>query len=741
MLQTNKDIYNVILENNYENMIKEKNVNIKNYSYQIFLSILEKQDNEQEEKYKNWKNNFINNSLYLLINDFINYYDEIYSNSYIQYISVCIRIIYNCLNNIINDTVFMNYFMNNYKDIDDDKKEIEKYELKFNQQQKDILNKLSLNKIILKIFKILNDLTKREKACIQLYQIIKISVKLITIIMFIDIKDEVNIFEEYLKNILLLNKENIYVCLNQLSYSNQLILNQINEDKINVLVNFEENARKEILNSESLSKIENTKFIFSFYENIIIIGLKTKKEKLIEILNNFITILFDIDNIPKEKIFTGYLTIIKDILLIFKNDNIKIENFENHKILKFIIENYLIIDYNKENEKPFSNYQSIIYIKRLFEIITLLINQNPENNIKIFLTEPKIQNLINYLSISKEDKKNYNPYFESKSSNGYLGIHNLCSICYMISVIQQFFMIPLFKKIILTTEVNCENEDNVLFQLQKMFYYLNYSDRKFYSPESFVYSFKDYDGNPTNINIQCDAQEFLLRFMDQIENLLKNTKYKYLINSIFVGISSTNLKCKNSNCENVNTRKEKIYDISLDISNCFNLKDCLNKYIGEENIEDYKCDKCKNKITHVKNTLLEYLPNILIIHLQRNKFNYETFQLEKINSRIEFEKTINIKNYTIDKNNKNKNDENYEYNLIGVIVHSGTAQYGHYYSFINSKRKNENPWIKFNDMEVTENIILNFEKESINNKNEKNDNIVNPIKLGRSLTKKEKNKK
>ena len=117
----------------------------------------------------------------------------------------------------------MNYFMNNYKDIDDDKKEIEKYELKFNQQQKDILNKLSLNKIILKIFKILNDLTKREKACIQLYQIIKISVKLITIIMFIDIKDEVNIFEEYLKNILLLNKESIYVCLYQLSYSNKLI--------------------------------------------------------------------------------------------------------------------------------------------------------------------------------------------------------------------------------------------------------------------------------------------------------------------------------------------------------------------------------------------------------------------------------------------------------------------------------------------------------------------------------------
>ncbi len=31
---------------------------------------------------------------------------------------------------------------------------------------------------------------------------------------------------------------------------------------------------------------------------------------------------------------------------------------------------------------------------------------------------------------------------------------------------------------------------------------------------------------------------------------------------------------------------------------------------------------------------------------------------------------MNIKNYRIDKNNKNKNDENYEYNLIGIIVHS-----------------------------------------------------------------------
>ena len=38
-------------------------------------------------------------------------------------------------------------------------------------------------------------------------------------------------------------------------------------------------------------------------------------------------------------------------------------------------------------------------------------------------------------------------------------------------------------------------------------------------------------------------------------------------------------------------------------------------------------------------------------------------------------------------------------------------------------------------------IILNFENERLNNNYEGNDNIVSPIRLGRSLTKHEKNKK
>ena len=49
------------------------------------------------------------------------------------------------------------------------------------------------------------------------------------------------------------------------------------------------------------------------------------------------------------------------------------------------------------------------------------------------------------------------------------------------------------------------------------------------------------------------------------------------------------------------------------------------------------------KITHIKKVLIDKLPNILIIHLQRITFSYETFIIEKINDHVSFEKELNKK--------------------------------------------------------------------------------------------------
>jgi ubiquitin carboxyl-terminal hydrolase 34 len=42
-------------------------------------------------------------------------------------------------------------------------------------------------------------------------------------------------------------------------------------------------------------------------------------------------------------------------------------------------------------------------------------------------------------------------------------------------------------------------------------------------------------------------------------------------------------------------------------------------------------------------------------------------------------------------------DENFEYKLVGVVIHMGTADAGHYLSYINinrSESKDEDQWIK-----------------------------------------------
>lgn len=47
-------------------------------------------------------------------------------------------------------------------------------------------------------------------------------------------------------------------------------------------------------------------------------------------------------------------------------------------------------------------------------------------------------------------------------------------------------------------------------------------------------------------------------------------------------------------------------------------------------------------------------------------------------------------------------EENYEYELIGVTVHTGTADGGHYYSFIRDRSftVKRDKWFLFNDAEV-----------------------------------------
>ena len=89
----------------------------------------------------------------------------------------------------------------------------------------------------------------------------------------------------------------------------------------------------------------------------------------------------------------------------------------------------------------------------------------------------------------------------------------------MNSLMQQLFMTIDFREAILNTDAetlgtasNSENK-SVLYQLQTVFAKLYYSHRKAFHLTDFCKVYKDFDGNPTNVYVQQDADEFLRVFV------------------------------------------------------------------------------------------------------------------------------------------------------------------------------------------------------------------------------------
>ena len=407
--------------------------------------------------------------------------------------------------------------------------------------------------------------------------------------------------------------------------------------------------------------------------------------------------------------------------------------------------------------------------KAAYKFILSLINYKAELWINL------INNCIMPLreKVDKPANWGYNPADHKQSVLGYTGIKNLGFICYISSMMQQFFMISPFRNAMLSV---CDNkppnyaangiDDNLLHQFQRLFVFLLKSIRRDFIPTAFCYSFKEVDGQPTNTAIQHDAHEFLNILFERLEKAFEDTPYKYLMQSIFGGKTCSQSIC--SNCGHVSSVYEDYCTLSLEIKNQNTLEEALEKFISESAVSDYKCDACEQKVDVARRTVISTLPNILIVHLQRFAFNFDTLMNEKIHTKLEFPKMIDMTHYTEEGfENKSsskkiqessleakkhierkpsemeecekelkekaqheeektkkvfKDKEYYLYKLVGVLMHNGNAESGHYYSYINTDRgPNEsdpnflrtenNKWVEFNDSIIRDFAFSRLEAE------------------------------
>lgn len=287
-------------------------------------------------------------------------------------------------------------------------------------------------------------------------------------------------------------------------------------------------------------------------------------------------------------------------------------------------------------------------------------------------------NLILHINIEIEPKHNI--------KQQYIGLINKGNTCYLNSIIQMFYMLPLFAKEIKQTS---STTSTLLHALKRLFIEMDNHDNnalKCVSPEEFIRSLEQQSGK--SMRRPHDIQEFFMIMGDVLgkETSINTNIYALL----FEGKLSTAITCKHVTYSS--TKEESFNDIQLVVKECKSIKDSFDNFTSNEVLHgnnQYQTD-IYGKQDAIKRTVFSHLPKVLLIQLKRFEYNIKHNQMDKVYSSFTFEQQLNMLNYidsSIYKGNTN-------YICRGVIVHSGSSENGHYYTFI--KDKNEE-WFKFND--------------------------------------------
>lgn len=289
---------------------------------------------------------------------------------------------------------------------------------------------------------------------------------------------------------------------------------------------------------------------------------------------------------------------------------------------------------------------------------------------------------------------------------GYAGLRNLSNTCYLNSLVTQLFMNVPFRTFMLNAPVDPrQGQQSLLFETQKLFAFMQESLRRCVDPEDFVAAIKTYEDGQIDIHNQMDVDEFYNLLFDRWESQIKDPQTRREFRGFYGG--QLVQQVRSNECEHISERLEPFSAIQCDIKGKTCLQESLQAYVDGEIMEGdnkYKCSTCDRHVDAVKRACLKDIPDYLIFHLKRFDFNLRTLQRSKINDHFAFPSQIDMRPYTIEHlSNPSEDVEEDVFELVGVLVHSGTAESGHYYSYVRERpsSKDSEAWVEFNDDIVT----------------------------------------
>jgi hypothetical protein len=252
---------------------------------------------------------------------------------------------------------------------------------------------------------------------------------------------------------------------------------------------------------------------------------------------------------------------------------------------------------------------------------------------------------------------------------GHVGLTNLGCTCFLNSILQQFFAVRAFRQLIL----HYSGSSPFVKNLRQLFASLSLSDAREQNTREVVKYWTGPDGEKLNVRVQQDASEFILSFFDKIESEVDP-------NPLFQGKTCYRVE------DLTGTPVSEIIDtftvLPLPVMNCPDIAKSLELFSHPDFISDYKIDGKPADVRGWSHVIA--VPRHLIVQLKRFDFEYKTWTRRKIKTIFEFPINLNLKET--------------DFVLQGVIVHRGSTEAGHYYSYI---RENDDDWLCFNDTIVS----------------------------------------
>jgi ubiquitin C-terminal hydrolase len=245
-----------------------------------------------------------------------------------------------------------------------------------------------------------------------------------------------------------------------------------------------------------------------------------------------------------------------------------------------------------------------------------------------------------------------------------VGLTNLGATCYVNLVVEQLFNIPIVRTFFLKTVF----PDDSLNAFHVVFNHLQYSHRKSVDMRIFTAMWTDWEGAPIAVRIQQDVIEFLMLLFSRLE------LYPH-IHRLFAGETRTTLTGEHGKL-NSTQRIELFTTLPVDILGQNSLADSLRLFAHSETIENYKPEGYSTAITVESQHMITGLPPYLFMQLKRFEYSIKDSNRTKIDERFEFDEEIDFRPFV------SSDIAETHYKLIGVIIHQGAAEAGHYSNYI-----------------------------------------------------------